>query len=76
MNTPLQSIAGASACGADVLREQLRWVAAERRWHPAADTLPPDHRPPVFPPLGHSSLQRGAMLTRLTTARAWASAEG
>lgn len=71
MTTPLQSVVGTSPRGADLLREQLRWGAAERRWHPAAHGIPtPDPLLPIFPPLGHASLQRGALLTRLTTARA------
>lgn len=53
-------IDGTAAEGADVLRDRLRWAAAERRWHvpasgPCADPLPPS-APGV-------ALRRGAQLS-------------
>lgn len=70
----LQSIEGRYPEGADVLREQLRWTNAERRWHPALHSTPPDQLPPAFQPPGHASLLQGAVLTRLTMACAAAGA--
>ncbi|KAA0571905.1 hypothetical protein [Azospirillum sp. Sh1] len=71
MTSPLHSIEGQCPHGADLLREQLRWTNAERRWHPLHQGAS-DGRllPPAFPPPGHASLLRGAVLTRLTMARA------
>lgn len=68
MTTLFHSIDGRYPHGADVLREQLRWGDAERRWHPAPHNSLPDQLPPAYPPPGHASLLRGALLTRLTTA--------
>ncbi|CAO3355689.1 hypothetical protein [Azospirillum palustre] len=70
MTSLLHSIAGQSPLGADVLREQLRWTDAERRWHPAPHGAPANRLPHDFPPPGNASLLRGAMLTRLTMAGA------
>lgn len=68
MTAPFHSIEGRSPQGADVLREQLRWTKAERRWHPAFHGTPSDLLPPAFSPPGQASLMRGAVLTRLTMA--------
>ncbi|WP_372400587.1 hypothetical protein ABMY26_36180 (plasmid) [Azospirillum sp. HJ39] len=70
MIPPFRSIEGRCPHGADVLREQVRWVDAERRWHPVLPGALPDRFPPAYPPPGHASLLRGALLTRLTIARA------
>ncbi|MDR6773194.1 hypothetical protein [Azospirillum sp. BE72] len=74
MTALFHSIEGRCAHGADVLREQLRWTNAERRWHPAFHGAPSDLLPPAFSPPGQASLMRGAMLTRLTMACAAAGA--
>ncbi len=65
MNACLTSFAGITPEGADVLRERLRWSAAEQRW-----SEPPlaSRRPPILWPPGCGSLQRGAQLTRFTDA--------
>ncbi len=71
MTSPLHSIEGQCPHGADLLREQLRWTNAERRWHPTLHATPEAGLlPPTFPPPGHAGLLRGAVLTRLTMARA------
>lgn len=68
ITAPLQSIEGQHPYGADALRERVRWVDAERRWHPVTQEAPLHSPPPAYPPPGHASLLRGAMLTRLTMA--------
>lgn len=68
MTTLFHSIDGRYPHGADMLREQLRWGDAERRWHPVSHKAPSDRLPPGYPPPGHASLLQGALLTRLTTA--------
>lgn len=68
MTPLLHSIEGRCPRGADALREQLRWMNAERRWHPTVYGVSPDQFPPVFTPPSHVSLSQGATLTRLTRA--------
>ncbi|SMF89309.1 hypothetical protein SAMN02982917_6683 [Azospirillum oryzae] len=68
MTALFHSIDGRYPHGADVLREQLRWGDAERRWHPAPHNAPSNRLPAGYPPPGHASLPQGALLTRLTTA--------
>ncbi|MFS2011605.1 hypothetical protein ACCD06_17265 [Azospirillum sp. CT11-132] len=70
MTSPLHSIEGQCPHGADLLREQLRWTNAERRWHPLPQGTEAGRLPPAFPPQGNAGLPRGALLTRLTMARA------
>jgi hypothetical protein len=72
MTSLFHSIAGQRPLGADLLREQLRWTDAERRWHSAPHGAPADRPTQEFPPPGNASLLRGAMLTRLTMAGATA----
>ena len=61
MNTPLTIIAGPPSQGAEILREQLRWAAAERRWHPPQHlTAPAEFDPP--PASGQQALWDGALL--------------
>lgn len=72
MTSLFQSITGQRPLGADMLREQLRWTDAERRWHPAPHAAPADRPPHDFPPPGNASLPQGALLTRLTMAGATA----
>ncbi|WP_247887113.1 hypothetical protein [Azospirillum sp. SYSU D00513] len=61
----MTSVAGLVPQGADRLREQLRWAAAERRWQEPASK---GHVFPVPPPIGQGALRRGAQLTRFTHA--------
>ncbi|MBK1840154.1 hypothetical protein JHL17_22360 [Azospirillum sp. YIM B02556] len=68
MTPAFQSIEGRRPDGADVLREQLRWTTAERRWRRAPHGISADRLPPAFSPPGRTGLQRGAVLTRLTMA--------
>lgn len=74
MTSLFHSIEGRQPHGADLLREQLRWMTAERRWHPVRQDMAPDRLPPAYPPPGRASLLQGALLTRITTACAAACA--
>ncbi len=64
--TSVTTVGGMPPQGADVLRERLRWAAAERRWCPSLSPPPP----PTTPPVGRGILPSGAQLTRFTEVRA------
>lgn len=66
VRTSVTTVGGVLPKGADVLRERLRWAAAERRWSPSF-RLP---CPPATPPVGRGVLPCGAQLTRYTEAPA------
>lgn len=65
MNACFMSFAGTAPEGADVLRERLRWSAAERRWSESPLT---SRRPPTSWLPGRGALPRGAQLTQFTDA--------
>ena len=58
MTPAFQSIEGRCPDGADVLREQLRWTTAERRWRRAPHGLSTDRLPPAFSSPGRSAPPR------------------
>ncbi|MCW2239147.1 hypothetical protein M2351_003777 [Azospirillum canadense] len=64
MESRFMAFAGTAPEGADVLRERLRWTAAEQRWHGASPCSP--GRPPTLSPSGQGALRCGAQLTRFT----------
>jgi hypothetical protein len=65
MNACFMTFVGTAPEGADVLRERLRWSAAERRW---SEPLQTSRSTPTFWPPGRGALPRGAQLTQFTDA--------
>ena len=61
MNTPLTIVMATPSQGAEILRERLRWAAAERRWQPPRHlTAPAGGDPPLGS--GQQALWDGALL--------------
>jgi len=67
MDSRFMAFAGTASEGADILRERLRWVAAERRWHEASPYSPGSH--PTLSRSGQAALRCGAQLTQFTETR-------
>lgn len=65
MTIGLAVTAGMPATGAEILRQRLRWAAAEHRWSGPRCVPGPD---PSAPAPFRGALRRGAQLTRFTDA--------
>lgn len=69
MNPHLMLSSGTAPQGADILRERLRWTAAERRWC----APPPAARPDIDPwTPGRPALRHGAQLSSFVDTMAFA----